>query len=162
MTIACWSYSNLQARRCDAKCVHDALMRGPRHTRTTREEKKQGFSQKVIWPPLALRIGLLRSSAVQNDGRIKPVMLQCRTPRETNPKGHWGPNYFLRKSLFFFLPGGPGMSWVSELRRPPIHGVAFFGGAFSGWGSWLVRECRSGESNVPPAKRVQTRTMTIY
>jgi hypothetical protein len=24
--------------------------------------------------------------------------LQCRTPQETNPKGHWGPNCFLRNS----------------------------------------------------------------
>jgi hypothetical protein len=40
--------------------------------------------------------------------------LQCRTPRETNPKGHWGPNSFLIKSLFFFIPGGPGMSWVPQ------------------------------------------------
>ncbi len=50
-----------------------------------------------MWPPMALRIGLLTSSALQNDGRIKPVILRCRTPQETNPKGHWGPNYFLRK-----------------------------------------------------------------
>ena len=55
-------------------------------------------SQKVIWPPMALRIGLLRSSALQNDGLDVPVILQCRTPQETNPKGHWGPNYFLRNS----------------------------------------------------------------
>ncbi len=47
---------------------------------------------------MALRIGLLRSSALQNDGHIKPVILQCRTPQETNPKGHWGPNYFLQTS----------------------------------------------------------------
>ena len=30
---------------------------------------------------MALRIGLLRSSALQNDGLDLPVMLQCRTPR---------------------------------------------------------------------------------
>jgi hypothetical protein len=60
-------------------------------------------------------------------------MLQCRTPRETNPKGHWGPKYFLRKSLFCFLPGGPGTSWVPQHRKgdpkmrerafaiPPVH-----------------------------------------
>ena len=53
---------------------------------------------------MALRIGLLRSSALQNDGHIKPVILQCRTPRGTNLKGHWVPNYFLRKSLFLFPP----------------------------------------------------------
>ena len=59
---------------------------------------------KSIWPPMALRIGLLRSSALQNDGRITPVILQCRTPQETNPKGHWGPIYFFIKSLFLLPP----------------------------------------------------------
>ncbi len=52
----------------------------------------------MILPPLALRIGLLRSSALQDDGHIKPVMLQCRTPQETNPEGHWGVNYFMRNA----------------------------------------------------------------
>ena len=50
---------------------------------------------------MALRIGLLRSSALQNDGLDVPVSLQCRTPQETNPKGHWGPNCFLIKIVFF-------------------------------------------------------------
>ncbi len=36
-------------------------------------------------PTMALRIGLLRSSALQNDGHDVPVILQCRTPQETNP-----------------------------------------------------------------------------
>ena len=53
---------------------------------------------------MALRIGLPGSSAMQNDEHIKPVILQSRTRRETNPKGHWGPNYFLRKSLCLFPP----------------------------------------------------------
>ncbi len=53
---------------------------------------------------MALRIGLPGSSALQNDGHIVPVTLQCQTPRETNPKSHWGPNYFLGKSLFFCPP----------------------------------------------------------
>ena len=52
--------------------------------------QKQGLHEKVMWPPMALRIGLLSRSALQNDGRIKPVILQCRTPQETHPKGHWG------------------------------------------------------------------------
>ena len=56
------------------------------------------FLGKVMWPPMDLRIGLLRSSALQNDGRIKPVILQCRTPGKTNPEGHWGPNDFFIKS----------------------------------------------------------------
>jgi hypothetical protein len=47
---------------------------------------------------MALRIGLLRSSALQNDGLDAPVILQCLTPQEANPKVHWGPNNFLRKS----------------------------------------------------------------
>jgi hypothetical protein len=50
---------------------------------------------------MALRIGLLRSSALQDDGLDVPVILQCRTPQEANPKGHWGPTYFLRTSLCF-------------------------------------------------------------
>ena len=50
---------------------------------------------------MALRIGLPGSSAFQNDGLDVPVILQCRAPRETNPRGHWGPNCFLRNSLFF-------------------------------------------------------------
>jgi len=50
------------------------------------------------------------SSTLQNDGHIKPVTLQWRTSRETNPKGHWEQNYlFVEKILLFFLPGGPGM-----------------------------------------------------
>ena len=53
---------------------------------------------------MALRIGLLRSSELENDGHIKPVILQCRTPQETTPKSHWGPNRFLRKSLFLHPP----------------------------------------------------------
>ena len=68
----------------------------------TWRKQKEGLYAKVVWPPMALRIGLLRSSALQNDGRIVPVILQCRTPHETNPKGHWGPNYFFIKSSFFF------------------------------------------------------------
>ena len=68
------------------------------------------FVKKSFGPPWPL--GLV-SRGVRH-GHIKPVMLQCRTPQETNPKGHWGPNCFLIKSLFVFLPGGPGMSWVSE------------------------------------------------
>ena len=35
-----------------------------------------------MWPPMALRIALLRSAALQNDGHITPVRLQCRAPQE--------------------------------------------------------------------------------
>jgi hypothetical protein len=48
------------------------------------------FSEKVIWLPFALRIGLPGSSALQKDGLAEPVILQSRTPRETNSKGQWG------------------------------------------------------------------------
>ena len=50
---------------------------------------------------MALKIGLLRSSALQNDGHIKPVILQFRTPQETNPNGHWGAKLFFHKILIF-------------------------------------------------------------
>ena len=76
-------------------------MRDPRYTRTTREGKKQGISQKVIWPSMALRIGLPGSAELQHDGLHVLVFLQCRTPRETNPKGHWGPNYLCKKTILF-------------------------------------------------------------
>ena len=69
----------------------------------TWRKQKQGFEEKTIWPPMALRLGLLRSSALQNDGRIEPVMLQRRSPQETKPKGHWGPNCFFINSFFCFL-----------------------------------------------------------
>ena len=39
---------------------------------------KPGFYEKVIWPPMALRIGLPRNSALQNDGFDAPVILQRR------------------------------------------------------------------------------------
>ena len=45
----------------------------------TWRQQKHGFYEKVIWPPMALRIGLLTSSVLQFDGRIKSVILQCRT-----------------------------------------------------------------------------------
>jgi hypothetical protein len=38
------------------------------------------------------------------EGALKPVILQCRTPHETNPKGHWGPHYFFIQSLFLLPP----------------------------------------------------------
>ncbi len=82
----------------------------------TWRKQEQGFYEKAIWPPMALRIGLLRSSAPQNDGRIKPVILQCRGPQETNPKGHWGPNYFFIKSLFLLPPCT--QSWYTQSYDP--------------------------------------------
>ena len=53
---------------------------------------------------MALWIGLLRISALQNDGLDAPVILQHRTPTETNPKGHWGPNCYFIKLLFLNPP----------------------------------------------------------
>ena len=61
---------------------------------------------------MALRNGLLRSSALQTDGLDKPVMLQCRTPQGTNPKGHWGTTCVFIKSLFLFPPCT--QSWYTQ------------------------------------------------
>ncbi len=71
--------------------------------------------QNVIWLPVAMRISLPGNSALQNDGHIKPVILQCRIPWETNPKCHWGPNYFSIKSLFFVPP-----SWSWYVLGPSV------------------------------------------
>ena len=70
------------------------------------------FSQNLIWPPMVLRVGLPGSSALQHDGLDVPVMLQCRTAQETNPKGHWGPNGFFIKSLFLLPPCT--QSWYTQ------------------------------------------------
>ena len=84
---------------------------------------------------MALRIGLLKSSALQNDGRIKPVILQCRTPQETNPKGQSGPNcFFCIKSLCLLPPCT--QSWYTQsydllnlsLREPEMDGAEREGG----------------------------------
>jgi hypothetical protein len=59
------------------------------HAKTTREENKRSiFSISNLLPQLAISIGLLESSALQKGGHIKPIILQRRTPRETNPTGH--------------------------------------------------------------------------
>ena len=78
----------------------------------TWRKQKHGFYEKVVWPPMALRIGLLRSSALHNDGLDAPVSVQSRTSQETNPKGHWGPNYFLIKSLLLLPPCT--QSWYTQ------------------------------------------------
>jgi len=59
--------------------------------RVTPGRNKLIFSKSNL-APIALRIGLPGSSALQNDGFDVPVILQCRTHRETNRKGLWGPN----------------------------------------------------------------------
>ena len=71
-----------------------------------------GFSKSNV-APMALRIGLLRSLALQNDGHIKPVILQCPTPQETNPKGRWGPNHFFIIRLLCSLPPCT-QSWYTQ------------------------------------------------
>ena len=70
---------------------------------------------------MALNIGRLRSSALQNDGPNAPVILQCRAPQETNPKGHCGPNYvFIRYCFFGFLPvPSLGIPSLTLSRRSP-------------------------------------------
>ncbi len=82
----------------------------------TWRKQKQGLYEKVMWPPMALRIGLLKSSALQNDGLDAPVILQCRTPQETNPKGHWGPHYFFIQSLCLLPPCT--QSWYTQSPHP--------------------------------------------
>ena len=84
----------------------------------TWRKQKQGFDEKVIWIPMALRIGLQRSSALQNDGLDSPVILQCRAPQETNPEGHWGPHYFFIQSLFLLPPCT--QSWYTQAPHPLI------------------------------------------
>ena len=81
----------------------------------TWRKQKQGFHEKVIWPPMALRIGLLRSSTLQNDVLDAPVILQCRTPQQTTPKGHWR---CFNKSLFLLPPFT--QSWYTQSPHPLI------------------------------------------
>ena len=78
----------------------------------TWRKQTQGFYGKTLWPPMALRIGLLESSALQNYGLDAHVILQCRTPQETNPKGQWGPTYFFINSLFLLPPCT--QSWYTQ------------------------------------------------
>ncbi len=78
----------------------------------TRRKQNTRVDENIIWPPMALRIGPLRSSALQNDRLDAPVILQCRTPQETNPKGHWGPHYFFIQSLFLLPPCT--QSWYTQ------------------------------------------------
>jgi hypothetical protein len=67
----------------------------------TWRKQEQGFYEKVIWPPMALRIRRLKRSALQNGGLDVPVLLQCRTLQETNPKGHWGSKLLFHKIRVF-------------------------------------------------------------
>ena len=104
----------------------------------TWRKQKQGLYEKVMWPPMALRIGLLRSSALQSDGHIKPVTLRCRTPGETNPKGHWGPNYLLRKTLLFSSLNGGAYVPVSACHPDLLISCVLYGVCLAVFGGLLV------------------------
>ena len=65
--------------------------------------------------------------SVPNQGSWSPLsarsevlvpILQGRTPQETNPKGHWGPHYFLIKSLFLLPPCTQSWYTQSVIARP--------------------------------------------
>ena len=87
-------------------CLHSLHVRlGIPRLGTGRKQKtKILWKSELVWPPMALRIALLRSSALQNDGLEAPVILQRWTPQESNIKGHWGPNYFFKKTLCLLPP----------------------------------------------------------
>jgi hypothetical protein len=76
---------------------------------------------------MALRNGLLRSSALQTDGFDAPVILQCRTLQVTNPKGHWWPNPFYKTIVFASYPVlvHPVLRFL-EIRNPKL-GVRLWG-----------------------------------
>ena len=141
----------------------------------TGRKQKPRFQENAIWLPVALRIALLRSSALQNDGRIRPVMLQCRTPQETDPKGHWGPHYFFRQSLSLLppctqswytqSPVGEGTAHARRLRHSmPSSGITHAtrvehigllgsAGTFSEGHSWALRGCGSLWTPPPPTTK---------
>ena len=90
---------------------------------------------------MALRIGFPGGLALQNDGLDVPLIVQCRTPRETNPKGHRGPNHFFVKVLVFAK-----MYWILNIRSKgplgrcgghvvaPAGAIACFGTLAHLWG----------------------------
>jgi hypothetical protein len=89
----------------------------PRHTRTTSDEKNnKTFSKSNLAPsgPKDLRIGIPGSSALQNDGFDVPVILQCRTLRETNHKSYWRAKLLFEKSMCFVRPW-----WSQYVLAPP-------------------------------------------
>ena len=116
-------------------------------------KQEQGLYQKAIGPPLAIRIGLLWSSALQTDGRIKPMILQCRTPQETNPKGHWGPNYFFIKSLFLLPPCTQSwytQHWTKRQRQHPHNYNRHARGLRAGWRRPHGEgRCLGGKKDIP-------------
>ena len=67
----------------------------------TWRKQKQGCYEKVIWPPMALRIGLLRSSALQNDGLDAPVTLAVANSSGDQSLGPLGPKLLFHKICVF-------------------------------------------------------------
>ncbi len=47
---------------------------------------EQGFYEKTYWPPMALRTGLLRSSALQDDGLDAPCLLHTSDAADDLPR----------------------------------------------------------------------------
>ncbi len=78
----------------------------------TWRKQEQGFYEKIIWPPMAIRIGLLRSSPLQNDGLMSPSFCSAELLRTPIHKGPWGPIYFTIKSLFSLPPCT--QSWYTQ------------------------------------------------
>jgi hypothetical protein len=90
-------------------------MRDPIHTRATREKQHWIFS-KVIWHPMALRIGFPVSSALQMTGLICPSYCSAELIMRPILRAMEGQFTFWEKYtvLVVFLPGGPGMSWAPQ------------------------------------------------
>ena len=87
-----------------------------------RERKKEtGVTENVMGVTRGLRIGRAGSTGVEESDQMVPVILQCRTPRETNPKGLLGPNNVSIKSLFVVPP------WWSWYVLSPSHALARHG-----------------------------------
>jgi hypothetical protein len=101
------SRRNSQLRHCrgdrevDTLCIRMAMviLGIPEPRLGTWRSQKQGCYEQVVCPPLALRIGILKGSALPNDGLDAPVSSQCRTPQDTNHKGHWVPKCFVIQLL---------------------------------------------------------------
>ncbi len=69
------------------------------------------YKEKIL-ARMPRRVGLRESSALQHQTRIYSVIFEYQTPQETNPKGHWGPNYFFKKSWFLLSPCT--QSWYTQ------------------------------------------------
>ncbi len=64
--------------------------------------------RRPVYPLSDQVAGVVHSSLEQKkkEEKTKEVILQCQAPRETNPKGHWGPNHLFIKSLFLLKCAG--------------------------------------------------------